>query len=226
MQGPKLIAGITLTLKRLLSRFLASFSPSTNSPQLFLNSVSVPPVLNSCPPTDNYQRLNPQNLNGSAEQAVPFLTQAEHMLIFDESSGKPPALKSYIDTEGFWTIGHGFYLGRTMKDICISPRIAQVMLEESVLEAVRGSVALWGKAFFASLERPRQLGVVNLVFNLGQEKLRNEFHQTVPAIAHKDWPEVKKRLRASLWYKQVKIDRAERVIAALCDCHLVPEYIV
>lgn len=146
------------------------------------------------------------------------------MLVVDESSGGPPALKPYLDTEGYWTIGHGFMLGRRIQDIRISHHIAMAMLEDKITEALEGAIALWGKDFYLSLERPRQLGLLNLVYNLGQTKLKEQFKQTVPAIARRDWAKVRQLLRAAEWYKDVKPGRAERVIMAICDARLAKEY--
>lgn len=170
-------------------------------------------------------KFNQQQQQNSDSLPGGFLEAAMRMFIFDESSNKPPALTPYLDTELNWTIGHGYLLGRKMTDIRITPRIAMVMLEESVLEALQDATSVWGKEFYLSLEKPRQLGLLNLAFVLGETKLKKQFTNTVPAIAAKNWDEARALLWKSKWAKDVKHERAARVIGAICDCHLDQHYV-
>lgn len=118
-------------------------------------------------------------------------------------------LKPYRCTAGKLTIGYG----RNLEDVGISQRIADEMLEEDVEVARKICVRIFGE-LFSQWSENRQLGWINLAFNLGQTRLL-KFKNTIRAAQIEDWFEVENGLRQSLWFKQVK-GRAERVIGMIC----------
>lgn len=118
-------------------------------------------------------------------------------------------LKPYRCTAEKLTIG----IGRNLDDVGISKDTAYQMLEEDLTVSKVICSKIFGKQFDTWGEN-RQLGWMNLAFNLGSNRLL-QFRNTIRAARVEDWGEVEKGLRNSLWFRQVK-GRAERVIAMIC----------
>ena len=133
------------------------------------------------------------------------IDKAKKMLLTDEGL----RLKPYRCTAGKLTIGYG----RNLDDVGISERIADEMLKEDLEVAKKICQRIFGTLFDTWSEN-RQLGWINLAFNLGQVRL-SKFKNTIRAAQIEDWFEVENGLRQSLWFKQVK-GRAERVIGMIC----------
>jgi lysozyme len=133
------------------------------------------------------------------------MDKAKKMLLVDEGL----RLKPYRCTAGKLTIGYG----RNLDDVGISQKIADEMLQEDLVTAKKICQRIFGSLFDTWSEN-RQLGWINLAFNLGQVRL-SKFKNTIRAAQIEDWFEVESGLRQSLWFKQVK-DRAERVIGMIC----------
>ena len=131
--------------------------------------------------------------------------KAKKMLLTDEGL----RLKPYRCTAGKLTIGYG----RNLDDVGISERIADEMLKEDLEVAKKICQRIFGNLFDTWSEN-RQLGWINLAYNLGQVRL-SKFKNTIRAAQIEDWFEVENGLRQSLWFKQVK-GRAERVIGMIC----------
>ena len=131
--------------------------------------------------------------------------KAKKMLLIDEGI----RLKPYRCTAGKLSIG----IGRNLDDVGISERIADEMLKEDVEVAKKICQRIFGTLFDTWSEN-RQLGWINLAFNLGQVRL-SKFKNTIRAAQIEDWFEVENGLRQSIWFKQVK-GRAERVIGMIC----------
>lgn len=133
------------------------------------------------------------------------IDKARKMLLLDEGL----RLKPYKCTAGKLTIG----IGRNLDDVGISENIAYQMLEEDVSIAKKTCEKIFGELFNTWSEN-RQLGWINLAFNLGRIRLL-KFKNTIRAAQIEDWFEVENGLRQSLWFKQVG-GRAERVIGMIC----------
>lgn len=133
------------------------------------------------------------------------IDKAKKMLSVDEGL----RLKPYRCTAGKLTIGYG----RNLDDVGISERIADEMLKEDLEVARKTCQRIFGPLFDTWSEN-RQLGWINLAFNLGRVRLL-KFKNTIRAAQIEDWFEVENGLRQSLWFKQVK-GRAERVIGMIC----------
>jgi lysozyme len=131
--------------------------------------------------------------------------KAKKMLLTDEGL----RLKPYRCTAGKLTIG----IGRNLDDVGISEKIADEMLKEDLEVAKKICQRIFG-GLFDTWSENRQLGWINLAFNLGHSRL-SQFKNTIRAARVQDWDEVEKGLRASLWFKQVG-KRAERVIGMIC----------
>ena len=131
--------------------------------------------------------------------------KAKKMLLVDEGL----RLKPYKCTAGKTSIGYG----RNLDDVGISQAVADLMLQEDLQVAEKACKRIFGD-LYDSWGENRQLGWINLAFNLGYNRLM-QFRNTLRAARIEDWEEVQNGLRASLWFKQVG-KRAERVIAMVC----------
>jgi len=131
--------------------------------------------------------------------------KAKKMLLVDEGLH----LKPYKCTAGKTSIGYG----RNLDDVGISQAVADLMLQEDLQVAEKACKRIFGD-LYDSWGENRQLGWINLAFNLGYNRLM-QFRNTLRAARIEDWEEVQNGLRASLWFKQVG-KRAERVIAMVC----------
>ena len=131
--------------------------------------------------------------------------KAKKMLLVDEGL----RLKPYKCTAGKTSIGYG----RNLDDVGISERIAEQMLAEDLEVAKKTCQKIFGD-LFSTWSENRQLGWINLAFNLGRTRLL-KFKNTIRAAQIEDWFEVETGLRQSLWFKQIK-GRAERVIGMIC----------
>jgi lysozyme len=119
-------------------------------------------------------------------------------------------LKPYKCSQGFLTIG----IGRNLDSVGISKATAYQMLDEDVEAATRGCKRIFEELFDTWSEN-RQLGWINLAFNLGFASL-SQFRNTIRAARVGDWQSVELGLRKSLWCKQVG-SRSERVIKMICE---------
>lgn len=101
----------------------------------------------------------------------------------------------YVDTTGHVSIGWG----RNLTGKGISRAFAEQLLEEDLDEAVAGAATF---PWFASLDAVRQEVIVEMVFNLGLEKLR-KFKATLAAVAAGDYTTASIRMLESRWRQQV-----------------------
>lgn len=123
------------------------------------------------------------------------------MLIRDEGWRNHP----YTDTTGHLTIG----VGHNLTDNGLSDDVIRIVLLEDIAIAEDGARDIFG-AHWHTLSEPRQLAIINMIFNLGVEGFK-KWPNTIAAIKAGQWKEVERLLRNSKWARQVK-SRADRVI--------------
>jgi lysozyme len=115
----------------------------------------------------------------------------------------------YRDSLGFYTIGVG-HLVDARRGGGLPEPIIDALLEWDIDTAYDGvKDEPW---FIACDTDNRRRAVLNMYFELGP-KLRG-FVNTLQSMVEQDWAMVGKRLRKSLWYRQVP-ERAERVVRML-----------
>lgn len=122
---------------------------------------------------------------------------------YNDHDGKEVKLKP-----GKLTIG----VGRNLEAKPLSDAVVKMLFEEDFQEALNGAKKLV-KRMYAMTEN-QQLALINLVFNLGETKLKKEFPNTLLDLNNGDYKSAANRLRNSLWFKQVK-GRAVRVLDML-----------
>ena len=115
---------------------------------------------------------------------------------------------SYLDTEGYWTIGIGHMLGRDNKYQGLVWSLAQVTqaFQSDVANAL--AVAESCPTYTQLDSDTRQRAFVNMCFEMG-EKLKT-FQTFLLLLQQKKWKEAAADLRTTKWYHQVPV-RAERI---------------
>jgi lysozyme len=111
--------------------------------------------------------------------------------------------RMYVDSQGVPSIG----IGHNLRDCSISERAIRVIFEDDV--AIAESTAKTLFQTFDGLSDNRKAVVVNMAFNLGQERLA-EFHHFRAHVAAQDFKAASDEMLDSLWAKQVG-KRAERL---------------
>lgn len=119
---------------------------------------------------------------------------------------------------GPWTVGYGF----TGKDVTVDTSIAQAEADEKlyveIMDHAQGLDKLvpdWGNAPLVV-----QTVLVNLIFNMGTEKLR-KFTNTLKYFNAGEYAKAATNLTKSLWYQQVG-NRAKELTSRLAD-GLIPD---
>lgn len=105
-------------------------------------------------------------------------------------------LKLYVDTVGKASIG----TGRNLTDKGITPREADMMLDNDIDEAVAAlDVNL---PWWADLDEPRRRVLVNMAFNMGINTLLT-FRHTLDLISHGQYAAAANAMMDSRWADQV-----------------------
>jgi lysozyme len=121
-----------------------------------------------------------------------ILSQFEQMLIQQEGL----RLKLYICPTGKMTIG----CGRNLEDLGISEEEALFLLKNDINRVLKEvSQFKW----IDSLNAPRQLVILSMVFNLGLSKFL-QFKKLIQAIQDKNYDLASNEMLSSLWASQVK----------------------
>lgn len=121
----------------------------------------------------------------------------------DEGDG-PPGMhgKAYQDSKGYWTIGRGHLIGAKLTDLKISQHIIEELFKEDFNEALEEAVSVMGQAFFDSLEEPRKVALVTMLYTLGRHRFLL-FHETISAMKRRNWDEVSNRILSTKWARDV-----------------------
>lgn len=144
---------------------------------------------------------------------------ARRILIRDEGLRLYP----YRDTQNFWTIGVGRFIGANLNLFKISKETALQMLDEDIQQAWKDTCTVFTEKVVLSWSLPRQLAVHSLLFNLGLTKFL-KFEATIKALKSANWEEAANNLGKSLWAKQVG-KRSERLIKMVREGEIHEEYI-
>lgn len=133
----------------------------------------------------------------------------------DEGRRRTP----YRDSLGYWTVGVGHLLTPRERKIYLADDRPVKTLTDAEIDALLVADIRAAEdnleTFFAGwrdLDDARQRALINLSFNLGSKLL--QFRRLRAALAAKDWAGAERSLKASLWFKQVKL-RGPRIVHAL-----------
>lgn len=105
-------------------------------------------------------------------------------------------LSPYMDTVGKLTIG----VGRNLSSNGISEDECMLMLDNDIARAIDDVKYLF--SCYDSLDRPRQLVLISMAFNLGRLKL-SKFVRFIWAVHQKDYETAYAEMVDSRWYEQV-----------------------
>ncbi len=125
-------------------------------------------------------------------------------------------LKSYQDTNGFWTIGVGHLLGASQRMTDINEQECDALLESDINLAEQVARNTTVPTLFDTLTDTRQRAIINMAFNRGERHMR-ESKTIVPTIVAAmaapsplAWEVVRNAILASPWAKQIG-PRADRI---------------
>lgn len=132
------------------------------------------------------------------------------MLIVDEAVKR----KVYKDSLGYWTIGIGHYIGSDLEELTLSDKVINQIFKEDFRNARKSLIKIFGREKVKTWTVPRKHAVINMIFNLGEPRFLG-FHDTIEHIKHDRWVQASNSARDSLWYKQIKEKRGERICQTL-----------
>lgn len=135
--------------------------------------------------------------------------EAERPLPYDDKTGKTVVLP----TGGNITIG----VGRNLTGKGLSQKEILYLFNNDLEEALEIARRIFPS--FDCYSENRRLGLVNLIFNMGEgNSVRGfrSFENTIEAIKDENWSRAVANLKNSLWFTQVG-NRAPRVCALLED---------
>ena len=122
-------------------------------------------------------------------------------------------LRPYKDSVGVWTVGVGHNLvehGLPL-EVLIAHLQSHDMHEEQVNDLLDWgvkniAVPALNRIFshWRTLSEPRQRVLLNMAFNLGEDRFRR-FPKFWAAVAAEDWPEAKAQMIDSHWHVQVGV---------------------
>jgi len=119
--------------------------------------------------------------------------------------------KSYFDNDQ-WTWGYG------TKAPGPEARITRANAEVALVARTQAAIADFADVFAGvEMSEVRQHAFVNMLFNLGETKLR-KFKKMLAAVRAGDWEGAAAQATSSLWYRQLskpdngQEERAERIV--------------
>jgi GH24 family phage-related lysozyme (muramidase) len=143
------------------------------------------------------------------------IAKLKKQLIFDEGV----VYEIYLDHLGNPTFGVGHLI--TKNDPEYGLEVGTEVSEERVWSVLKKDIAhsiidvktLYGRSQFESWPEEVKQIVVNMMFNMGINRMRG-FVNFKAALEKRDWKEAAKEGRDSLWHRQVT-NRAERLMTRL-----------
>lgn len=122
-------------------------------------------------------------------------------------------LRSYLDTEGVWTIGFGQTGPKIVEGMTITLAEAEAMLERSANLARDAAMRVIGLETWSKLSEPRRLVLCDMAYQMGEGGLA-AFVRTLKAIREGRYSDAAIFMKQSLWAKQTP-NRANRNITMM-----------
>jgi len=119
-------------------------------------------------------------------------------------------LSAYRDSLGYLTIGVGHLIGKVETFTTLTNPQAMELLDQDISIAERRLTNIFPS--WRSLDEVRQMGFLNLTFNLGYKLA--DFKRFLHSAKSEDWEKAADQLMQSRWYKQVK-SRGPRIVHAI-----------
>ena len=138
-------------------------------------------------------------------------TEARERLQADLIVDEGVKLHAYQDSLGYWTIGVGRLIDKR-KGGGITLSESLYLLDNDIASHWAEAIARW--PWIADLDPVRQAAMGNLAFNLGIAGLA-KFAPTLEAIRLGAYESAVRRLKGSLWFRQVQPSRSDRIFAML-----------
>lgn len=138
-----------------------------------------------------------------------LMEACKKMLLIDE--GK--RLKVYRDSKGIPTIG----IGRNLEARGISESECNFMVINDINQTIEDFETTFTKETRKRLSQNQQMGLMNLIFNMGKDGFQRSFPNTIARIENGQMTEAIKTLSKSKWSRDVGPYRTNRVLALLQD---------
>jgi lysozyme len=135
-------------------------------------------------------------------------------LIRDEGKRLTP----YRDSLGYWTVGVGHLLEGKELVALVDPEsgiVRRKITEKQCLTLLDNDIAVAESRLteifpeWETLDEVRKRALLNLSFNLGKKLAK--FTRFLGSVRRNEWEKAANSLKASLWYKQVKL-RGPRIV--------------
>lgn len=130
-----------------------------------------------------------------------FRLKAQKMLVSEEGKRGTP----YKDSRGIFTVG----IGHNCEAKPLTDEEIYFIFDNDLDDSIDAACRTFGADLYASFGLVRQLAIVNMIFQLGEQGF-NDFHATRAAIEVKDWKGAADFARQSRWARQTP-KRADRV---------------
>lgn len=127
-----------------------------------------------------------------------FFDAADKVFNYDEGSKDRP----YKDSNNFWTIGKGHYIGTSLTDFKLPEAAIDILFQIDLAQAIRDARFAVGNLFFDTIPPARQMALVTLTFTLGRNKFLL-FEETIDLMKKSDWDAVANHILKSKWSKDV-----------------------
>lgn len=108
----------------------------------------------------------------------------------------------YKDDKGYWTIGRGHLIGKTLQELYFSAKMIDAHFQEDLAVAIKDAITVMGEPFFNSITKARQVALVSMLFTLGKNKWL-KFDETIAAMRNHEWEMVAHRILQSKWSRDV-----------------------
>lgn len=159
-----------------------------------------------------------------------FLKAALKIFELDEGRG-PPGREGfpYLDTKGNWTIGRGHFIGKDLKNLHLSDKVIELLFAEDFARHEQDAALSIGVSTYASLNQPRQLALISLVYTMGFAKFQL-WIDTIAAIKASNWEKVSDNILQSKWARDVDprqrdgVGRDDRIAYMFRCGHFHPDY--
>jgi lysozyme len=124
--------------------------------------------------------------------------------------------RPYLDTKGYWTVGHGHLLPRNitrqeLAEMRWTREHGESVLDKDLANAIHEAGAF---PWWLTMDPVRQAVIVELLFNLGRSKFKG-FVKMIAAIQNRQYQKAARELLDSQWRKDVGPKRSGRLAKML-----------
>lgn len=116
----------------------------------------------------------------------------------------------YKDTKGLWTIGDGILVDPSIPHAGLKPNEMDFITANRLAIAEMDAREDIGEDAFNRMSPPRQRAMINMAYNLGDERLE-KFRMLIASLKVGDFKAAAANMKDSAWYHQVGA-RGDRLV--------------